>query len=227
MGIFKRFADIVSSNINDLLNKAEDPKKMLEQMIIDMEEQLIEAKKGVATTIADEKRLKAQVDEHKENAKKWEQRAGLAVEKGDDRLAMEALKRKKDEENLANDYEAQWIKQKEVADKLKMSIQDVQNKIEEAKRKKNLLIARQKRSEAQSKIQDTMSKISDTSAFDSFGRMEEKIKQMEAEAEAKEELNDTLAGNDLDKQFKDLEKGGSPTEMSDELAALKAKLGKA
>lgn len=225
MSIFKRIADVFKANINDMISKAEDPKKMLEQAIIDMDEKLIEAKKDVAGAIADEKRLYAQMQEQKDLANKWEKRATLALEKGDEPLAVEALKRKKESDNMAADYEANWVKQKEVSDSLKLSIQGLQDKIEEAKRKKNLLVARQKRAEAQQKIQSTMSKLSDTSAFDSFGRMEEKIKQMEARAEAEEELNKALTGNDLDDKFKQLERGGS-ADVADELAALKAKLGK-
>lgn len=225
MGLFKRIGDVLRANLNDLISKAEDPKKMLEQLVMDMEEQLIQAKKDVASAIADEKRLGAQVQEQKELASKWEQRAALAVEKGDDSLAMEALKKKKDAESLAAEYEAQWQKQKAVTDQLKQSIQQVQDKVEELKRKKNLLIARQKRAEAQDKIQDTMSKMNDSSAFDSFGRMEEKVKQMEAEADAKEELNKTLAGTDTEEKFKQLERGGGAN-LNDELAALKAKLKK-
>jgi len=198
---------------------------MLEQIIIDMQEQLGEAKKEVAKAIADEKRLYAQMQEQKELADKWSKRAELAVQKGDDNLAVEALKRKKEAESLASEYEAQWTKQKEVADQLKIGIQELQNKIEEASRKKNLLVARQKRAEAQKTIQNTMSKLSDTSAFDSFARMEEKVKQIEAEAEAETELNKSLKGEDLDDKFKQLEKG-STSDVADELAALKAKLNK-
>lgn len=226
MGIFSRLVNIVKANINDLISKAEDPKKMLEQILIDMQEQLVEAKKEVARAIADEKRLYAQMKEQKELAVKWEKRAGLAVQKGDDQLAMEALKKKNDATNLASEYQIQWEKQKSVSDKLKSSIQALQNKIEEARRKKNLLIARQKRAEAQKKIAQTMSKISDSSAFDSFAKMEEKVKDIEAQAEAEEELTMELAGNDLEDQFSALEKGSGSVDVQDELAALKAKLGK-
>jgi len=225
MGLFQRMAQVIKANLNDLISKAEDPKKMLEQIIIDMQEQLGEAKKEVAKAIADEKRLYAQMQEQKELADKWSKRAELAVQKGDDNLAVEALKRKKEAESLASEYEAQWTKQKEVADQLKIGIQELQNKIEEASRKKNLLVARQKRAEAQKTIQNTMSKLSDTSAFDSFARMEEKVKQIEAEAEAETELNKSLKGEDLDDKFKQLEKG-STSDVADELAALKAKLNK-
>jgi len=225
MGLFQRMAQVIKANLNDLISKAEDPKKMLEQIIIDMQEQLGEAKKEVAKAIADEKRLYAQMQEQKELADKWSKRAELAVQKGDDNLAVEALKRKKEAESLASEYEAQWTKQKEVADQLKIGIQELQNKIEEASRKKNLLVARQKRAEAQKTIQNTMSKLSDTSAFDSFARMEEKVKQIEAEAEAETELNKSLKGEDLDDKFKQLEKG-STSDVADELAALKAKLSK-
>lgn len=224
MGIFGRLVNVVKANLNDLISKAEDPKKMLEQIIIDMQENLVEVKKEVAAAIADEKRLYARLKEQQDLAEKWEKRAALAVNKGDDSLALEALSRKKQADSLASDYEAQWTKQKEVADQLKSSIMQLQNKIEEAKRKKNILVARQKRAEAQKKIQDTMSKMNDTSAFDSFARMEEKVNQIEAESEAALDLNQTLEGTDLDSKFKDLEKDNS--DLDDDLAALKAKLGK-
>ncbi len=225
MGLFKRFVNVIKANLNDLISKAEDPKKMLEQIMIDMQEQLVEAKKEVAKSIADEKKLYAQMSEQKKLAEKWEKRAALAVQNGDDKLAVEALKRKKEADNLANEFEVQWQKQKEVADKLKLAIQQLSNKMEEARRKKNLLIARQKRAEAQKKISETMSKLSDSSAFDSFAKMEEKVMDIESEAEASIELNESLAGTDMEDEFKELESGGA--DVADELAALKQKLGKA
>jgi phage shock protein A len=225
MKMFSRIVNVVKANLNDLISKAEDPKKMLEQIIIDMQENLAEAKKEVAGAIADEKRLYAQMQEQRELSAKWEKRAALAVEKGDEPLALEALKMKKEADKYASEYETQWTGQKQVTDRLKSSIHELQNKIEEAQRKKNLLIARQKRAEAQQKIQSTMSKFSDTSAFDSFARMEDKVNDIEARAEAEAELNASLEGSDIDSKFKDLEAGTSG-DLQDELAALKAKMGK-
>lgn len=221
MSIFDRIKTVIKSNVNEAISKAEDPKKMLNQLIYDMGEQYNKAKIDVAQAISDEKKLKRQYEEEKGKMDMWAKRAELAVQKGDDRLALEALGRKKEYEGLVVQYEQQWTQQKQATDALKSRLRDLSNKIEEAKRKKNLLIARQKRAEAQKSIQRTMSSMSDTSAFDTFSRMEEKVTTIETQAEAEFELDNDLASDDLDKEFKALEKD-DPV-LSDELAALKAK----
>lgn len=224
MGLFDRFRTVVKSNINDMITNAEDPKKMLNQLISDMSEQYNSAKVQVAQAISDEKKLQRQFEEEKGKSEMWERRAGLAVEKGDDKLALEALSRKKEHESLATQYEQQWLAQKGATDSLRAKLRDLANKIEEAKRKKNILIARQKRAEAQKSIQKTMGSLNDTSAFDAFSRMEEKVNDIESQADAEVELNDDLSGNDLEKQFSELENGD--VGLQDELAALKSKLNK-
>jgi phage shock protein A len=224
MGIFNRFATVIKSNINDLISKAEDPEKMLNQLIIDMTEQYNKAKVEVASAIADEKKLKKLLDEHEAKAAEWASKAELAVSKGDDSLAIAALNRKKEYEGLASQYRTQWEAQKAATDKLKDSLRNLSNKIEEAKRKKNLLIARTKRAEAQRSIQKTMAGLNDTSVFDTFNRMAEKVDDIEAKAMAEAELNEAMAGDDLEKKFSELENENN--EVMDELAALKAKLGK-
>ncbi len=141
---------------------------------------------------------------------------------GRDDLAKEALSRKQEHDELAAEYQGQWEAQKAAADKLRDSLRQLNNKIEEAKRKKNLLIARKKRAEAQKTIQETMSGLNDTSAFDAFDRMSDKIEQMEAEAEASAELAEGFSGDDLASKFEDLEADHGADEA---LAALKAKMG--
>ncbi len=222
MGIFGRLGTLLKANINDVISKAEDPEKILNQLILDMKDQLIEAKKQVAVAIADEKRLKKQLDNELHMAREWEKKAMMAVRAGRDDLAKEALRRKSEHDQLSTEYQGQWEAQKAAADKLRDSLRMLNNKIEEAKRKKNLLIARKKRAEAQQKIQNTMSSLSDTSAFDSFDRMSKKIEQMEAEAEASAELANDMAGNDLENQFANLE---ADSGADSELEALKAKMG--
>ncbi|MEC9398412.1 MAG: PspA/IM30 family protein [Myxococcota bacterium] len=222
MGIFGRLGTLLKANINDVISKAEDPEKILNQLILDMKDQLIEAKKQVAVAIADEKRLKKQLDNELHMAREWEKKAMMAVRAGRDDLAKEALRRKGEHDQLASEFQGQWEAQKAAADKLRESLRQLNNKIEEAKRKKNLLIARKKRAEAQQKIQATMSGLTDESAFDAFDRMSEKIEQMEAEAEASSELADDFAGNSLDNQFANLE---AESGADSELEALKAKMG--
>src|SRR6187399_2310902 len=211
MGIFSRLGTLIKSNLNDLISKAEDPQKMLNQIVLEMQNQLVEAKKQVATSIADEKRLKKQWDEQIELSKEWERKAMLAVRSGDDALAKEALTRKSEHDH-----------QKDAVDKLKDQLRTLNDKIEEAKRKKNILIARQKRAEAQKAIQDTMRGLSENSAFDAFERMDQKVGQIEAESEASTELGGELTGDTLQQKFKRLE-GSSGSDMA--LAELKAKMG--
>lgn len=224
MGIFGRIGTLLKANINDLVNKAEDPEKILNQLILDMKEQLIEAKKQVAVAIADEKRLKKQLDNELHMSREWEKKAMMAVRAGRDDLASEALTRKAEHDKLASEFQAHWEAQKAAADKLRDSLRQLNTKIEEANRRKNLLIARQKRAEAQKTIQETMSGLSDTSAFDTFDRMAQKIDQIEAEAEASADLAQGFSGDDLASQFENLEKGHGADEA---LLALKAKMGMA
>jgi phage shock protein A len=222
MGIFSRIGTLIKSNLNDLISKAEDPQKMLNQIVLEMQNQLVEAKKQVATSIADEKRLKKQWDEQIELSKEWERKAMLAVRSGDDGLAKEALTRKAEHDHQQAEFGKQWQLQKDAVDKLKDQLRTLNDKIEEAKRKKNILIARQKRAEAQKAIQDTMRGLAENSAFDSFERMDQKVAQIEAESEASTELGGELAGDTLAQKFKRLE-GGTGSDLA--LAELKAKMG--
>ncbi|MCA9522109.1 MAG: PspA/IM30 family protein [Myxococcales bacterium] len=223
MGIWARLSTLIKANINDMISKAEDPEKILNQLIVDMKEQLIEAKKQVAVAIADEKRLHKQMEEEFNKSQEWERKAMLAVRAGNDSLAKQALSRKGEHENIANQFQEQWMAQKQATDSLRMALQQLAAKIEEASRKKNILIARQKRAEAQKTIQNTMSGLSDSSAFDAFDRMSDKVQQMEAEAEASAELAGELSGDTLDQQFKQLEQQGA--DQDDALADLKRKMG--
>lgn len=223
MSIFSRLKTLISSNVNDMISKAEKPEKMLNQLLIEMNEQLIESKKAVALAIADEKKLEREKENQKNQAQEWERKAMLAVQAGKDGLAKEALLRKQEYDNAALEYQKQWESQKSSVDKLKESLRELQNKIEEAQRKKNLLIARAKRAEAQQKIQNTISSVSgNRTAFDAFDRMAAKVDQMEAQAEAARELEDLSDGASLEKKFKELEKSDSSADLM--LLALKEKM---
>ncbi len=222
MGIFARLARLIKSNINDLISRSEDPEKMLNQIVIDMNAQLIEAKKQVASSIADEKRLAKQAEQEAATAAEWERRAMMAVRAGDDNLAKEALARKKEHGDLAQQFQDQWQKQKRSVDQLKLALRALNSKIEEAKRKKNLLIARKKRAEAQKAIQETMSGLKNASAFEAFDQMAGRIEQMEAEAEAGAELAEEYSGDVLANKFQQLE---VTVGADEDLEALKRKMG--
>jgi len=224
MGIFSRLGTLIKSNINDLITKAEDPEKMLTQVLLEMQQQLVEAKKAVAVAIADEKKLQKQYSAEADKSKEWERKAMVAVRAGDDNLARQALARKQEHETIATQFQQQWLAQKQAVEKLKDALRLLNNKIEEAKRKKNILIARKKRAEAQQQIANTMQGLGDTSAFDTFDRMAERIQLMEAEAEAGAELAGELSGDTLESKFLQLEQGGGASE-DDALSELKAKMG--
>lgn len=222
MSVFSRLGTLLKSNINDLISRAENPEKILNQLILDMREQLLEAKKQVATAIADEKKLRKQLDNELHLAREWEKKAMMAVRAGRDDLAMEALQRKEQHDALSNEYRKQWELQKQATDQLRASLRQLNSKIEEAKRKKDLLIARQRRAEAQQRIQETMAGFGDTSAFEAFDKMAEKVETMEAEAEASAELANEMGNVDLDDKFRALEQEAG---ANDALLALKQKMG--
>jgi phage shock protein A len=223
MGIMDRVATVIKSNLNHLINKAEDPEKMLDQILIEMRQQLVEAKREVAVAIADEKRLAAQLEAELEQVREWERRATMAVQKGEDDLAREALQRKADHEQIAIGYKKQWDAQQASTENLKNALRALSQKIEEAGRKKNLLVARQKRAEAQKHIHEVMTGLTDTSAFESFDRMTAKVEQIEAQADAAVELSQELSGGTMEQRFRALE---SSTDVEQELHALKAKVQK-
>ncbi|MDR0375860.1 MAG: PspA/IM30 family protein [Treponema sp.] len=223
MGIFSRLKTVISSNVNDLISKAEDPEKMLNQLVIDMNNQLIESKKAVALAIADEKKLGRDTENQFALAQEWERKAMLAVNAGKDDLAKEALLRKQEYDNAYAEYKKQWEAQKAAVEKLKTTLRDLQNRIDEAQRKKNLLVARAKRAEAQERIQNTISSVSgNASAFEAFDRMAAKVDQLEAKADAHAELADLSTDSDLDKKFKELEKSDSSADVM--LLELKQKM---
>jgi len=224
MGLFDRLKRVFKSNINDIISKAEDPQKVLKQVIIDMNEQLIESKKSVASAIADEKKLERQMNEHMSQSQEWERKAMLAVKAGKEDLAKEALLRKQDLDKIALSYKQQWEAQHATVEKLKSSLRQLQQKIEEAQRKKNLLIARAKRADAQKKIHSTLSKMSNNSAFEAFDRMSAKVDQIEAEVDATQELEDLSSDSSLEKQFEALEGSTSGADLL--LEQLKEKMEK-
>ncbi|MCX4246677.1 PspA/IM30 family protein [Paraliomyxa miuraensis] len=221
MGLFSRLGTLIRSNINELINKAEDPEKMLNQVLVDMKSQLVEAKKQVAVAIADEKRLKKQYQAEAAKATEWERKAMLAIKAGDDNLAKAALARKGEHDEVSETLRQQWEAQKQSVEQLKLALRSLDAKIEEAKRKRNILVSRQKRAEAQKTINETLSNINSTSAFDTFERMSDRVTQLEAEAEATAELGGALPEASLEQQFKALEASSG---VDDQLAALKSKM---
>jgi phage shock protein A len=225
MGIFDRLSSLIKANLNDAISKAEDPEKVLEQSVLDMRSQLAKAKQQVAAAIADEKRLRDQADAEAKQSAEWEQRAMLAIQQNRDDLARQALMRQSEHAEHAAALEKTWMMHNAETEKLKSLLRDLNDKIEEAKRKKNLLLARARRAEAQQRIQSTMSGLSEKSALDTFARMEEKIEMNERRIAASVEIDQEFSGDKLTSDFKRLEKEAGGMSAEARLLELKQKMG--
>jgi phage shock protein A len=225
MGLFDRLSSLIKANLNDLISKAEEPEKLLEQSILDMRSQLAKAKQQVAAAIADEKRLRDQADTEFKQAGEWEQRAMLAIQQNRDDLARQALIRQSEHAEHAASLDKTWQSHQAETEKLKVLLRDLNDKIEEAKRKKNLLLARARRAQAQQRIQETMSGFGEKSAFEAFDRMEAKIEQNERLLTASAEIAEEFSGDRLQSDFKKLEKSAGGLSAEARLLELKQKMG--
>jgi phage shock protein A len=217
MGLFDRVSRVVRSNLNAAVSAAENPEKILEQAIVDMQEDLMQLRQAVASAIASQKRMQQQYNQAQSEANNWQQRAQLALQKGDENLAREALNRKKVQAETAGALKTQLDQQAATVDTLKRNLIALEGKISEAKTKKDMLKARASAARANEQLQSTMGSLNTSSAMGAFERMEEKVLQMEARSQAAAELGSA----DLESQFAALESG---SDVDDELAAMKAQL---
>lgn len=218
MGIFKRISDIIAANINYMLDKAEDPEKMIKQVISEMEDRIQEARAATAQAIAAEKRLRQEVDTNQQQLEEWRQKAMQAVQSDSDDLARKALMRKKEHEHVLASLEPQWDAAHSASENLKIQLQALQAKLAEAKRKQSALIARTRAAQAQKDIQKSLGKMDiDDAAFRKFDRMEDKVQDMEAEAQAITEMNAEDVA--LEQEFREVE---DKDDIEQELAELKA-----
>ena len=217
MGLFDRLGRVVRANLNDLVSKAEDPEKVLEQAVVDMQEDLVQLRQAVARAIATQKRTEQQYNKNQQESLTWQQRAQLALSKGDENLAREALIRKKSFSDTAATLKVQLEQQTANVETLKRNLMALESKISEAKTKKDMLKARANAAKAQKQLQETIGGIDTSSAMGAFERMEDKVMQLEAESESVTELG----GTGLEQQFAALEANSG---IEDELAAMKASL---
>ncbi|MBW4553564.1 MAG: PspA/IM30 family protein [Aphanocapsa sp. GSE-SYN-MK-11-07L] len=217
MGLLDRVSRVVRANLNTLVSSAEDPEKILEQTVIDMQEDLVQLRQAVAQAIAAQKRLEQQFNQNQTQSTEWENRARLALQKGDDNLAREALNRKKTYAKTAVALKTQVDQSKTQATTLKQQMSALESKISEAKTKKEMLTARARAAKATEQINRAIGSVDTTSALSAFDRMEDKVLQMEAQSQAVAEL----AGDQLESQFAALESG---SDVDDELLRLKAEL---
>ena len=220
MGILTRIFNLFRATTSDLLDKAEDPEKMIKQMISDLEAQKKKAKEQMTEALALQKRLERDTEKEHQEAEKWEQKAILAVQNEKDDLAKEALTRKNEHLRRALDFEKQLEMHQNNAESLKESYQTMEDKIDEIKRKQGLLSVKQKQAEAQEKIYKTIEGLGDTSGImDTIERAEEKVENLQARAEAYQEISMESDQESLEKKFKELEHESPDMEL--ELLELK------
>jgi phage shock protein A len=218
MGILDRISTLMRANINDMIDRAEDPEKVVKQLLADMNNQLLQVKTQVAASIADEKQLHQRYQDNDAKAAEWQRRAELAVEKGQDDLAREALMRRNTYATTAEGFKEQYEQQSRQVEVLKDALHQLESKIQEAQTKQDLLIARARRAKAETKIRTTLSGMDQSSALGSFARIEEKVARQEAQAAALGELTTDTT----ERRFEVLQQ---ESDLDRQLAALKAKKG--
>jgi phage shock protein A len=221
MGIFGRIADIFKANINDLLDKAEDPEKMIKQMVLEMQESVTKATSGLAQAMAQEKKLQRDYEKFVALSNDWKGKAAQALQAGNEDLARKALAKKAEADQQAAQYKQLYEQAAQTSATLKQQVDQLKAKLDEAKMKEQTLIARSQAAKAQKEIAKNIGTFDYSSVSSKFSKFEEKILKNEAEAQAFTEL---AGGNtSLDDEFKSL---GKDMAVEDELAKLKAELNK-
>ena len=218
MGLLERVSTLVKANLNDLIDKAENPSKMIKQVILDMENQLLQVKTQVAISIADQHMLEKKEKEHDEKAAEWLRKAELAVDRSQDDLARAALERQKASERTVESFRQQVADQRAQVTTLKAALGKLEQKLAEAQAKSETLLVQHRRARALGKASDAQIGIGDRSSIRTFDRMKEKVHREEAVSQAKAEL----ASGNLEDRFTQLERDDEVDRL---LADLKAKRG--
>jgi phage shock protein A len=215
MGVFTRFRDIVSANINSMLDHAEDPEKMIKLMIHEMEDTLIELKSACAGVIAGRKKIERKLEEIKAKAELWDERAALAVAKGRDNLAREALVEKRRFSRIAESLDTELGEYHNLIAKYQEDIVELENKLNSAKEKKRILVQRHKSATGSKRAQEEIRRSTSSDTMARFDKFESRIEQMEAEAE----LVNTNRKPTIEEEFDNL---ATDAEIENELAKIKA-----
>ncbi len=205
MGLLERVSTLIRANINDMVDRAEDPEKMIKQVILDMENQYLQVKTQVAVSIADQHMLEKKLRENEEAGKDWMRKAETAVDKGQDDLARAALDRFQTSRKLAQSYREQVDDQKSQVETLKGALVKLEQKLEEAKSKRDLLLARHRRSVALGKAARAQTVLGDNSKGATFDRLKDRVHETEAVATAEVELLTDDVGEKLTRLDRDAE----------------------
>jgi phage shock protein A len=205
MGLLERVSTLIRANLNDMIDRAEDPDKMIRQVILDMENQYLQVKTQVAVSIADQHMLEKRLKENEDTGNDWMRKAERAVDKGEDDLARAALDRYQTSLRLAQSYREQVDDQKAQVDTLKGALQKLEQKLDEAKSKRDLLLARHRRSIAFGKAARAQTAIGDQAKSATFDRLKDRVHHTEAVATAEMELIGDDAGERLTRMDRDIE----------------------
>ena len=216
MALLERVSTLVRANLNDLIDKAEDPEKMIKQVILDMQNQLLQVKTQVAISIADQHVLEKKLKENEDAERQWMRRAEMAVDKKDDALARAAVERSMSYQSMAASFRQQVEDQKTQVENLKTALLKLQQKLVEAQSKSDMLIAQHRRSRAMTKATGASMAIGDGSKSAAFDRMKNKVQHTESAAQA----NAGLMADNVDERFAAMEK---ESEIDRLLAEIKAK----
>jgi phage shock protein A len=194
MGLLERVSTLIRANLNDMIDRAEDPEKMIKQVILDMENQYLQVKTQVAVSIADQHMLEKKLREQEDFAKDWMRKAEIAVDKTQDDLARAALDRFQTAQRLSQSLREQVNDQKAQVDTLKNALTKLEQKLDEAKSKREVLLARHRRSIALDKVAKAQVALGEDSISGSFDRLKERVQHTEAAASAEVDLlNDDVA----------------------------------
>lgn len=218
MDILSRLWRVIRANLNRLMSEVEDPERILEQTVLDMQGDLIDLRQAVAQAIATQKRTERQWNQAETTAEEWYRRAQLALRKGEEGLAREALMRRKSYLEMASTMKAQLQSQGQIVEQLKQSMRQLESKISEAKAKKDLYIARVRSAKASEKLNQILGNLNTGNALSAFERMEDRVMQWEARSEAITDLDK----DSLNQKFKALEAEEEDIEVT--LAALKTQM---
>ncbi|HTL44376.1 MAG TPA: PspA/IM30 family protein [Vicinamibacterales bacterium] len=220
MAVLERVATLVRANLNDLIDRAEDPEKMIKQVILDMENQLVQVKTQVAIAMADQHLLQKKQSEHEDKAAEWMRKAELAVDKGQDDLARAALERYQSLTKLAESFTRQLADQKGQVDTLRRALDQLDQKLGEARGKSDVMLAQHRRARALEKANDAQLAIGANGPVADFERLKTRVQRSEAVSQAKSEL----VADDVDRRLDALEKDDEVGRLLD---ALKSRRGKA
>ncbi len=207
MAIFSRIADILKANINDLIDRAENPEKMVKQIIIDMEEQLTGATQALGQAMASEKQAQRQLENAKKSSQDWEQKAKMALQAGNQDLARRALESKVNIDKNVTQFQESFDQIHMQVAQMRDNVQVLRSKLDEARTRQNMLIARARMADAQKGIATSLSGANSSSAFSKLEKMERKIEGKEAEAAAFSQLAGESTA--MEDEFADLEKNAA------------------